>query len=124
VKGKQLGLAIEALLDSHPWLEPSSAGHARYARRFVTAEGVPIALQPHMTQFHNLWVRADSVRRRVLEEIPCQLYECANFHVSKPNHNLFGESAFRDTDLFCFAVSTLWQAVRVIDEVAGDGAPW
>src|SRR5689334_3003650 len=98
MKGKQLALAIEALLESHPWLEPSSAGHARYARRYVTQEGVPIALQPDMTHFHNLWVRADSVRRRVLVEVPSQLYECSNFQLSKPNHNLFGEPAFRDAD--------------------------
>jgi len=42
--------------------------------------------------------------------------------VSKPNHNLFGEAAFKDADLICFKVENVWEAVRVILAVAGEAA--
>jgi len=39
-----------------------------------------------------------------------------------PNHNLFGEQAFKNADLVRFKVTDLWQAARVLLEVAGEGA--
>ena len=56
-----------------------------------------------------------------LADIDSRYYAHADFHVSKPNHDLFGEPAFKEADLVCFKVQDLWQAVRVIAEVAGSG---
>jgi len=63
------------------------------------------------------------VRQHRLGAIASRFYLQAAFAVSKPNHDLFGEPAFRDADLICFKVTDLWQAVRVLAEIAGTGGP-
>lgn len=120
--GADLRAAILALLDGHPSVFASPAGHAKHALRYVTAQGVPIGFEPRTVRFQNLWVRADSVRKHRLADIDSRRYAYVDFHDSKPNHDLFGEPAFKDTDLVCFKVKDLWQAARVIAEVAGSGS--
>lgn len=119
--GEDLRAAILALLDSHPSVSVSSAGHAKHALRYLATVGAPIGLEPQTVRFQNLWVRSDSVRAHRLTDIDSRYYTHADFHVSKPNHDLFGEPGFKDTDLVCFKVKDLWEAVRVIAEVAGSG---
>lgn len=121
--GEDLRAAIQALLASHPSLSVSSAGHAKHAHRFLSAQGFPIGFEPHTVRFQNLWVRADSVRSQTLSDVASRSYPLSGFSVSKPNHDLFAEEAFKDADLICFKVTDIWQAARVIAEVAGLGAP-
>lgn len=111
--------AIRALLAGHPRVSPSPAGHATHAERYLTTLGSPIGFEPKRIQFQNLWVRADSLGLDLLSDIPHRLYRHSEFKKSKPNHNLFGEPAFKDGDLVCFKVSTLGEAERVIAELAG-----
>ena len=113
---------IKELLASHPSISVSNFGHATHAERYVAKNGAPIGFEPERKRFQNIWVRADSVDMTSLKNIENELYFKVNFAVSKPNHNLFGEPAFKDVDLICFKVTTLWQAVRVILEAAGKGA--
>lgn len=119
--GPDLVAALDALLSDHPAVAVSSRGHAAHANRYVAANGCPIATEPKRTNTANLWVRADSVRRLHLADIEQQVFDHHGFDVSKPNHNLFGEPAFKDCDLIRFQPQNLWQAVRVIFEVAGAG---
>lgn len=121
MNAEELRNAIRALLDSHPNIVVSPAGHATHAERYLTTQGQPIGLEPDRVRFQNLWVRADGVRRHVLADIDHVPYRQAGFAESKPNHNLFGEPTFRDCDLIRFKVANLWQAARVIREVAGEG---
>ncbi len=118
---EELRNAIRALLTSHPNIAPSPVGHAAHAERYLTKAGQPIGFEPERVRFQNLWVRADGVRRHVLGDIDNVLYQQSDFAVSKPNHNLFGEPAFKDCDLLCFKVTDLWQAARIVLEVAGEG---
>lgn len=120
--GEELRQAIRALLDSHPGVAASKAGHATHAERYLTRDGLPIGFEPERVRFQNLWVRADSVRRHTLKDIEQVFYDHHEFDRSKPNHNLFGENAFKDCDLIRFQVTDLWQAVRVIREVAGEAS--
>lgn len=121
--GHELRAAILALLDSHPAISVSGEGHAKHALRYVSSDGAPVGFEPRTVRFQNLWVRADAVRRHRLTDIDSRHYAHADFHASKPNHDLFGEPRFKDTDLICFKVTNLWQAVRVISEVAGMESP-
>lgn len=118
---EELRNAIRALLASHPAISVSPAGHTAHTERYLTAKGQPIGLEPDRVRHQNLWVRADSIRVHVLGDLESVAYEKSKFPESKPNHNLFREPAFTDCDLIRFMVTDLWQAVRVIREVAGDG---
>jgi hypothetical protein len=124
VSGEELRIAIRELLRTHPRVAVSPAGHAAHVERYVTSDGTPIGLEPRTVRFQNLWTRADAVRPRRMADIASRYYRRADFDISKPNHNLFGEPTFKDADLICFKVTDLWQAVRVIGEVAdwGGGA--
>jgi hypothetical protein len=115
----ELRSAIRAVLANHPRVSPSPAGHATHAERYLTNLGSPIGFEPKRVRFQNLWVRADSLRLDFLADIPLRVYRHSEFKKSKPNHNLFGEPAFKDGDLVCFKVSTLGEAQRVIDELTG-----
>lgn len=114
----ELGKAVQMLLESHPGISTSSSGHVAHVERYITKSGQPIGLELRVMSFKNIWVRADSVRRNQLADIDQQFYDHRTFDTSKPNHDLYGEHAFKDTDLICFKVKELWQAVRVISEVA------
>lgn len=120
--GPDLVAALDALLSDHPAVAVSARGHAAHANRYLAANGCPIATEPERTNTANLWVRADSVRRQHLADVQQQVFDRRNFEMSKPNHNLFGEPAFKDCDLIRFQPQNLWQAVRVISEVAGAGS--
>ncbi|TIT66274.1 MAG: hypothetical protein E5W90_13015 [Mesorhizobium sp.] len=117
--GEELREAIRALLASHPAISVSTKGHATHAERYVASNGAPLGFEPARVRHQNLWVRADSVRTNRLNDIESEPYDHSIFAASKPNHNLFGEPAFKDADLICFKVTGLWQAVRIIAEVAG-----
>lgn len=120
--GEQLRDAIRALLESHPSIRISPAGHAAHALRYLTDMGAPLALEPDRKTFQNLWVRADRVDLSQLGDVRHESYAHRSFDVSKPNHNLFGESAFKEADLICFKIDRLWHAARIIGDVAGWGA--
>lgn len=123
MKGEELRQAVRALLNSHPDINESPAGHATHAERYETKSGLPIGFEPERIRFQNLWVRANSVRRHILKDIELVYYDHRDFGRSKPNHNLFCEGAFNDhDDLIRFLVKDIWEAVRVIHEVAGEGA--
>jgi hypothetical protein len=99
VIGPDLVAALDSLLSDHPAVSVSTKGHAAHANRYVAANGCPIATEPKRTNTANLWVRADSVRHHRLADISHQPFDHRSFDVSKPNHNLFGERAFKDCDL-------------------------
>jgi hypothetical protein len=120
MKPPELREAVLALMESHPDIEPSAAGHVQYAYRYVSAGG-PLAVEPRKGKFQNLWVRADAVRLSRFGDIDKKVYFAANFGRSRPNHDLFTEPTFREADLVCMKVTNVWQAARVIHEVAGDG---
>lgn len=113
---------VRALLSSHPNVSVSQSGHAAHAERFLTKNGAPLALEPKRIRFENLWVRADSVELSRLADIQHDYFDCSTFSESKPNHDLYGEDAFKDADLIRFRILSAWQAVRVISEVADKGA--
>jgi hypothetical protein len=113
---------IQGLLASHPDIAISSHGHTVHAERYLTKDGAPIGYEPDLVHTHNIWVRVDSVDALRLVDIESIKHLLANFHVSKPNHNLFGEPAFKNANLICFKVRSSWEAVRVIAEVAGIGS--
>lgn len=123
--GEELGEAVKALIESHPRVSVSPKNHAKHADRYLTADGAPIGREPGRVRFQNLWVRADSVNRRRLRDLeePDSYFDHTTFATSKPNHDLFGEPAFKDCDLIRYRVRDLWQAARIIAEVAGDGGP-
>ena len=107
-------------------LSPSKAGQfgkLAHAWIYVTRDGQPRAIEPERKHFQNIWVRADSVNIRRLADIRSEAYDHRTFDVSKPNHNLFGEPSFKGVDLICFKVGDVWQAGRVLAEVAGSGRP-
>ncbi|RKQ70358.1 hypothetical protein [Oceanibaculum indicum] len=120
--GEELRDAIRAMLESHPGISVSSAGHVTHAERYVTLAGAPVGFEPKRVEFQNLWVRSDSIRLTRLRDIDHVCYRAENFSESTPNHNLFGEKAFKNADLVRFKVTDLWQAARVLLEVAGEGA--
>ncbi len=119
--GPDLVAALDALLNDHPYVNVSARGHAAHANRYVAVNGCPIATEPKRATTANVWVTADSVRRQNLSDIEHRFFDHTGFDVSKPNHNLFGEPAFKDCDLIRYQPRDLWQAVRVIVEVAGSG---
>lgn len=121
MSGLELRAAIRALLETHPDLAVSSVGHVAHVWRYMSSEGSPIGLEPERVRFQNIWVRADTVRLHKLGGIDKRLYPLADFHKSKPKHDLYGEARFQNADLICFKVTNLWQAVRVITEVVGTG---
>jgi hypothetical protein len=121
VNGFDLVAALDTLLSDHPAVPVSAKGHAAHANGYVAANGRPIATEPKRTNTANLWVRADSARERRLTDIAHQEFDHRSFDVSKPNHNLFGEPASKDCDLIRYQPIDLWQAVRVIFEVADAG---
>lgn len=118
----ELSESIQELLTGHPALAPSAAGHAKYADRYVSQGGIPIAHEKRNKSFQKLWVRADSVRTRQLRGLNWKLHRSAAFETGKPNHDLFAEAAFGDADLIEVKVADVWSAVRVIVEAVGDGA--
>ena len=117
--GEGLRGAIRALQTSHPALSVSAHGHAKHAERYVSTNGAPIGFEPARARFQNLWVRVDSIRLTRLSGIAFHACDHASFGESKPNHDLYGEPAFKNANLICFKATDIWQAVRVIAEVAG-----
>jgi len=121
MKPEELRQAVRSLLHDHPSISVSEFGHAEHAERYITVNGQPIGFEPARVRFQNLWVRADSVRLWNLKDIDHEDYDHTTFDISKPNHNLFGEPAFKDVDLIRFKITNLWQAVRVVVEIAETG---
>lgn len=122
VRGRKLTPAIRSLLETHPGIAKSRAGHTEHSFRYITRKGAwPIGLEPDRVRFQNLWVRADSVDLSVVDDIAHETYDHDLFDITKPNHSLFGEKRFKNADLIRFKVTELWQAVRVILDVAGEG---
>jgi hypothetical protein len=119
---EELREAIREILAHHPAVKPSPAGHKAYAELYRTDLGLPIGLEPRGKRHQNIWVRSDSVRPTSLKGIDRTDYDHSQFHVSKPNHDLFVEDGFKDADLTCFKVTNLWDAVRVVAEVASRAA--
>lgn len=110
---------IRALLSSHPAIAVSTVGHTTHAERYVVDGKFPIAFEPDRVRHQNIWVRADSVRIGRLSDIKNIPHDHKTFSDGKPNHHIFVEPTFKDADVICFQVTDLWQAVRVILEVAG-----
>ena len=112
---------VRNLLNRHPNVSPSPRGHVAHAERYLTTTGAPIAFEPERIRVQNIWVRADAVSLIDVADVQHDIYEHANFKISKPNHDLFGEPAFKNADLICFKPRTAWEAVRVVAAVEGAG---
>lgn len=111
--------AVTALVEMHPRVRQSGDRHPAHCNLYLTVDGLPIATEPERQRVANIWVRADSVRQDMLVDCKHTIFDHRTFEISKPNHNLFREPEFKDTDLIRYQPSDLWQAVRVIIEVAG-----
>jgi len=114
--------AIRELLKSHPEIFPSKAGHTVHLERYRTTGNVNIGFEPDRINHQNLYVEAAAVRLTNLIDIQHRLYLACNYHISRPNHHLFHKHAFAEVDILRFQIHELWQAVRVITEVAGTGS--
>ncbi len=121
MKGKELVAAVTALVEAHPHIQQSGDRHPAHCNLYSTAAGLPVATEPERKRVANIWVRADSVRQHRLAGIESEFFDHRTFDVSKPNHNLFREPGFKDADLIRFQASSLWHAVQVLSEIAGDG---
>lgn len=121
MKGDQLRAAILELIDAHPNLNPSPSGNVAYALRFKTGSGLPLAVEPRGKTFQNVWVRANSVNLTNLSGIDKVSYDHTTFGTSRPNHDLYSDPAFKGTDLIRFKVDDVWQAARILFELAGPG---
>lgn len=119
--GTELVRALDALLTDHPAVAVSPKGLVAHANYYVAKNGCRMATEPERAKAANIWVHADPVRRRDLGDIDHHYFHRTGFDASKPNHNLFGESAFKDSDLIRYQPSNLWQGVKVIVEVANSG---
>jgi len=117
--GEDFVKAVTALVEAHPAVMQSGERHPAHCHLYVTTTGIPIATEPQRKSVANIWVRADSVRRARLAFCEDSYFDHRTFDVSKPNHNLFREPGFKDVDLIRYQPKTLWDAVRVIAEVAG-----
>ncbi|WP_149589519.1 hypothetical protein [Tabrizicola flagellatus] len=117
--GEELRKAVFELLDTHPSIAKTAAHE--HAHLYRTSSGRVIGIEPERIRFQNLWVAKDDVDASRLAGINKKAYQAADYGRSRPNHNLFGNGGFDDVDLICFKVTGIWQAVRVILEVAGDG---
>jgi hypothetical protein len=119
VKGEELVAAVTALLEAHPAIGQSGGRHPAHCNLYVTQAGLPLATEPQRKAVANIWVRADSVRRTRLADCKHVYFDHTTFSDRKPNHNLFREPGFRDADLIRYKPRDLWEAARVIAEVAG-----
>lgn len=121
MSAEMLREGIRALLNSHPAVAPSRAGHTVHLERYRTAGGANIGFEPERIRHQNLYVEASAVRLGSLSDIRHQLYWTANYQTSRPNHHLFHKDAFGEVDIIRFEICDLWQSARVIAEVAGLG---
>ena len=119
MSGEELCEALRALLESHPNLVRSKAGHVAHAERRRTLDEDNIGFEPERTRHQNLYVEARSVRLTQLSGIKHQRYFAKDYGTTRPNHNLFHKDAFGDVDIIRFEINALWEAVRVVAEVAG-----
>ena len=120
MKNQQLKEAVAAMLSTHPLVEPSIAGHNEHAKRFVTVAGAHIGWQDELKTQQNLYVQRDSINLARLVDIPHKIHLSHDFASSMPNHDLFHADSFtKDRDVVAFKVTEVWQAVRVVAEVAG-----
>ena len=122
MKGEKLRLAIRDLIETHPNIKRSEAGHSTHAWRYMVKAGKPIAMEPQLIEFQKIWVRADSINRTTLRDLEHSYRAYKPTNRFKPNHNLYGEASFKNCDLIAYRITNLWQAVHVIRELAGDGA--
>jgi hypothetical protein len=121
VKGEAFVAAVTALVEAHPAIRQSGDRHPAHCNLYVTSTGIPLATEPQRSRVANIWVRADSVRRARLADCEDVYFDHATFDVSKPNHNLFREPGFKGVDLIRYQPKDLWQAARIVAEVAGLG---
>lgn len=117
--GDEFVKAVTAMVESHPAINQSGHQHPTHCNLYVTDGGQPIATEPQRKTVANIWVRADSIRRQLLADCEDAYFDHTRFDASKPNHNLFREPGFKDVDLIRYQPKDLWQAARVIAEVAG-----
>lgn len=115
--------AIRALIVSHPLVRISSAGHVGYIERYRTSMDANLGLETRGKLHQNLFVEASAIRLLRLKDIPHERYFAVEYATNKPNSNLFHRDAFGDVDIVRFMLTDLWQAARIILEIAGTGAP-
>lgn len=122
MRGEAFVAAVTAMIEAHPAINQSGDRHPAHCHLYVTSSGLPVAPEPQRKTVANIWVRADSVRRHLLLDCEDAYFDHSTFEERKPNHNLFRESAFNNADLIRYQPRDLWQAARVIGEVAGVAA--
>jgi hypothetical protein len=109
--------AVRRLLDAHPDVRPSTAGHAGYIERYRTTTDASIGLETRGERHQNLFVEAAAVDLARIGDIPHKVYPAADFDRTRPNSNLFHADAFRDVDIVRFKLVDLDQARRVLADV-------
>ncbi len=108
---------VRDLFNNHPDIRVSDVGHTVHAERFITTNGAPLAFEPRRVRFQNIFARADSFDPAAVAHIEKKLFPVRAFSKSKPNHNLFGEKAFKEVDLVRFRIHELSDAQCVVDAV-------
>lgn len=106
--------AVRRLLNTHPDVRPSTAGHAGYIERYRTSKGSNIGLETRGERHQNLFVEASAVDLGRVGDIPHKVYLAPDFDRTRPNSNLFHSDAFRDVDIVRFKLTDLDQARRVL----------
>lgn len=119
MNGEAFVAAVTAMVEAHPAINQSGDRHPAHCNLYVTQRGLPVATEPQRKTVANIWVRADSVRRAHLADCEGVYFDHTTFEDGKPNHNLFREPGFKDTDLIRYQPKSLWEAARIIAEVAG-----
>lgn len=109
--------AVRRLLQTHPDVHPSTAGHAGYIERYRTARGSNIGLETRGERHQNLFVEASAVDLGRVGDIRHTVYLAADFDRTRPNSNLFHSDAFRDVDIVRFKLTDLDHARRVLADV-------
>jgi len=113
---------IRDLLTAHPDVSVFDAGHTIHLERYVCINGEAFGHEAERSTKQNLWVRRDGIRFHAVSDIAHRVNTVeARKSGSKPNHHLFAIPAFKDADLVCFFPANLWDAARIILEVAGTG---
>lgn len=109
---------IFSMLAQHPDISEFDGGqsaHTTHLNRFVCKNGERIGHEADRDKQQNIWVHRDAVRFHPF------IGYAFEFKASKHNHHLYASGFFNEGDqLVCFYPRDLWEAARIIREVAGD----
>lgn len=122
---------IKSMLSSHPDIQIEEGGPTVHLKRYRASNGEPIGHEHEHKNMQNIWVRRDAVNiprlrglliTKELTREKVQEEEAKAGNKKGANSNLFGKGYFPKEDLVRFAVRDLWEAARILNEVADSGS--